>query len=155
MAHAQQHHQRERLREALLLAGITEEKSDKSPFVVGNVKTGEPYIVAFCDTPGFARVHGLRAVDDVDPSAYADSLVGMPELPPASGTYSAVGLVQVTRPTGVGKPTLMIDILRYVPQDEAEGAYRALLDEHASPDESTTQSVDEESREPEAALAGS
>lgn len=145
MAHALQHHQRERLREALLLAGATrDEPNVERPFVVGNVRIGEPYIVAFCETPGHAIIDGIRAVTNVDPDAYSDSLSGTPDIPEKSGTYAAIGLVRVELPRQ-GKPTLHVTILHYVSQGESDELYQALLRERASPDESIAIPANEES----------
>lgn len=145
MAHALQHHQRERLREALLLAGATLDTPNvERPFAVGNVRIGDPYIVAFCETPGHAIIDGLRAVTSVDPSAYSDCLAGTPDLPEKNGTYAAMGLVRIELPRH-GKPTLHVTILRYVSEGEKEEQYQALLSEHASPDESIPTPRDEES----------
>ena len=127
MAHALQHHQRDQLRSALLCAGANEETAvERLPFVVTEVDVGGNYIVAFCRTSGHARIHGLTPREAVDLEAYSDSLSGTPDVPDDTGTYAAVGLVHVTKPK-VGKPTLHIEILRYVRMDEAEDAYQSLL----------------------------
>lgn len=145
MPKALQTQQRDQLRAALLYAGVTVELEQEHAFVVSDVRVDAGnYIVAFCHTAEHAIIRGLVRNTHVDPEAFSDSLVGDPELPTETGPCAAVGLVRVNRPD-VGKPTLIITILRYVPMDEANSAYRALLSERASPGKSAATSATEES----------
>lgn len=146
MAHALQYHQREQLRAALLHAGITEEVDEDAalerPFVVSDVRVGNDYIVAFCHTAHRAHIDGLARNETIDPDAFSDSLVGSPELPADTGPCAMLGLVRVERPR-VGKLTLRITLLRYVPMDEAMQHYQALLAERA-PEEPASRAEAEE-----------
>jgi hypothetical protein len=144
MPQALQTQQREQLRAALLYAGVTVELEQEHAFVVSDVRVDAGnYIVAFCHTAEHAFIRGLARNSQIDPQAFSDSLVGDPELPKETGPCAAVGLVRVSRPD-VGKPTLIITILRYVPMHAANETYQALLNERASSDESIATPATEE-----------